>query len=66
MKNLTINIQINDSDTNSDILKILMELMNFTNDMSYPIVSAFIGETEIFGYIGLSREFFEGAEWRVD
>lgn len=58
MRTLDIKIQIEDEESRADILSILLQTMNNTNDMGYPIISASVDEVEIFGDKGLSKDFF--------
>ena len=59
MKNLTINIQLCESDTVSDIVKLLSETINETNDKGYAIMNALIDGKEVFNRIGFSKELLD-------
>lgn len=56
-RSLTINIQIGKDESKSDIMQLLSEIIDETNDKGYAVVNAVVDETEIFNYKGFSKEF---------
>lgn len=58
MKNLTLNIQLCQNDTVSNIMELLSETINETNDKGYSVMNALVDGTEVFNCKGFSKEFF--------
>lgn len=57
-RSLTINIQINKDETTSDIMELLTEIIDETNDKGYGVMNAIVDGKEVFDYKGFSKEFF--------
>ena len=61
-RSLTINIQIGKDETNSDIMQLLSEIIDETNDKGYAIMNAIVDGMEVFDYKGFSKDFFNAKE----
>lgn len=59
---LTINIQIGKDESKSDIMQLLSEIIDETNDKGYGVMNATVDGIEIFDYKGFSKEFFNSEE----
>ena len=57
-RSLTINIQIGKDETNSDIMQLLSEIIDETNDKGYAVMNAIVDGMEVFDYKGFSKDFF--------
>lgn len=60
-RSLTVNIQIGD-ETASDIMRLLLEIIDETNDKGYAVMNAIVDGTDIFNYKGFSKKFFNPKE----
>lgn len=61
-RSLTINIQIGKDETNSDIMQLLSEIIDETNDKGYGVMNAIVDGMEVFDYKGFSKDFFNPKE----
>lgn len=61
-RSLTINIQIRKDETNSDIMQLLSEIIDETNDKGYGVMNAIVDGMEVFDYKGFSKDFFNPKE----
>lgn len=61
-RSLTINIQIGKDESKSDIMQLLSEIIDETNDKGYGVMNAIVDGIEIFDYKGFSKEFFNSEE----
>lgn len=61
-RSLTINIQIGKDEGKSDIMQLLSEIIDETNDKGYGVMNAIVDEMEIFDCKGFSKEFFNSEE----
>lgn len=61
-RSLTINIQIGKDESKSDIMQLLSEIIDETNDKGYGVMNAVVDGTDIFDYKGFSKEFFNSEE----
>lgn len=61
-RSLTINIQIGKDESDSDIMQLLSEIIDETNDKGYGVMNAIVDGMEIFNYKGFSKEFFNSKE----
>ena len=61
-RSLTINIQIGKDETNSDIMQLLSEIIDETNDKGYAVTNAIVDGMEVFDYKGFSKDFFNPKE----
>lgn len=61
-RSLTINIQIGKDETNSDIMQLLSEIIDETNDKGYAVMNAIVDGMEVFDYKGFSKDFFNPKE----
>lgn len=61
-RSLTINIQIGKDETNSEIMQLLSEIIDETNDKGYGVMNAIVDGMEIFDCKGFSKEFFNPKE----
>lgn len=57
-KELTLNIMLTKDDSISDILELITETINETNDKGYAVKQASVDGVEVFGDKGFSKEFF--------
>ena len=56
---VTINIQIGNDDTYSDIEQLISETTNETNDKGYGVMNAIVDGEEVFSYKGFTEEFLK-------
>lgn len=61
-RSLTINIQIGKDESKSDIMQLLSEIIDETNDKGYGVMNAAVDGTDIFDYKGFSKDFFNSEE----
>lgn len=61
-RSLTINIQIGKDETNSDIMQLLSEIIDETNDKGYAVMNAIVDGMDVFDYKGFSKDFFNPKE----
>lgn len=61
-RSLTINIQIGKDESKSDIMQLLSEIIDETNDKGHGVMNAAVDGMEIFNYKGFSKEFFNPEE----
>ena len=61
-RSLTINIQIGKDESASDIMQLLSEIIDKTNDKGYGVMNAIVDGMDIFNYKGFSKEFFNPKE----
>lgn len=61
-RSLTINIQIGKDESKSDIMQLLSEIIDETNDKGYAVMNAIVDGMEVCDYKGFSKEFFNPEE----
>lgn len=59
---LTINIQIGKNESTSDIMQLLSEIIDETNDKGHGVMNAIVDGMEVFDYKEFSKDFFNPKE----